>query len=63
MIKDVFNTDRQQKNLNFDIWMHNLTRAVGGRRNPSAYVVNGTQLPFDFYLERTSKSPFCRVLP
>ena len=37
--------------------------AVGGRQNPSAYVVNGTQLPFDFYLERTSKSPFCRVLP
>ena len=39
------------------------TRAVGGRRNPSAYVVVGTPLPFDFFLERTSKSPFCHFLP
>ena len=41
----------------------NKTRAVGGRRNPSAYVVVGTPIPFVFFLEKTSKSPFYRFLP
>ena len=28
------------------------TRAVGGRRNPSAYVVVGTPLPFDIFFRK-----------
>ena len=43
-----------------EFYCKKINQSRWGRRNPSAYVVVGTPITFRLFLERTSKSSFCR---